>query len=188
MKKILIILFFLFLFSCQPIEKIENVVFDNSQLSKFDIFSNSIEIKINFEKKISEPYIGHTLKISPTQRIINWINDNFNQVGNENKFNITILDASLIKTEFKNKEAKNFDEKNNYKYELFFLLEFNLYDDYDNLISSTLVETARSTTSGIYISIQDKENIIDDLIYYSLVDLSEESKNLLTKYMSDYIL
>ena len=73
-------------------------------------------------------------------------------------------------------------------YELFYLLEFNLFDDSGNLVVSTLVETSRSTTSGIYISIQEKDNIIDDLIYNSLVDISNETKKLLTKYMANYIL
>ena len=57
-----------------------------------------------------------------------------------------------------------------------------------NLIATTLVEASRSTTSGLYISIQEKENIINDLVYQSLNDLSDESKLLLTKYMGDYIL
>ncbi len=189
MKKLITILFFLLAsISCQPIEKIDQVVFDNSQFSHFNILSTSIEIKEIFEKKISDPYIGHTLKINPSQRIINWVNDNFKSIGSENIFNVTILDASITQTQFENKEAKNFDEKNNYKYELFYLLEFNLFDDSKKLVASTLVETSRSTTSGLYISIQEKENIINDLIYNSLVDISNESKKLLTNYMGNYIL
>ena len=73
-------------------------------------------------------------------------------------------------------------------YELFYLLEFSLFDDSGNLVASTLVETSRSTTSGVYISIQEKDNIIDDLIYRSLVDISNETKKLLTDYMNSYIL
>jgi len=189
MKKIIIIFFiYLINYGCQPIEKIDQVVFDNSQFSTFDILSSSIEIKENFEKKISDPYIGHTLKVSPAQRMINWVNDNFQAIGNENELNIIIFDATLTQIKFENKEAKNFDEKNNYKYELFYLVEFNLYDESKNLIASTLAETSRTTTSGIYISIQEKENILNDLIYQSLVDISKESKELLTNYMSDYIL
>ena len=46
----------------------------------------------------------------------------------------------------------------------------------------------RSTTSGSYISIQEKERIIEDLIYLGIDDLSNETKRLLLKYMSDYIL
>ena len=188
MKKILCILLFIFTISCQPIEQLPEIVFDNTQLSKFKILAKSIEIKTNFEKKISDPYIGHTLETEPSQRIVNWVNDNFKTMGNENKFEVLILDASLLKTEIENKDAKNFDQKNNYKYELLYLIEFSLFDDANNLVSSTLVEAIRSTTSGIYISLQEKQKIIDDLIYLSLLDLSQETLQLLKKYMSDYIL
>ena len=189
MKKFMIILLFLFIvIACQPIEKVNHVVFDNSQFAHFNILSTSVDINEIFEKKISDPYIGHTLKVNPSERIINWINDNFKPIGNENIFNVTILDASITQTQFENKDSKNFDEKNNYIYELFYLLEFSLFDDSGNLVASTLVETSRSTTSGIYISIQEKDNIIDDLIYNSLVDISNETKKLLTSYMTDYLL
>ena len=140
------------------------------------------------KKKISDPYIGHTLEINPSERILSWINDNFKPIGNENNFNVTILDASITQTQFENKKAKNFDEKSNYIYELFYLIEFSLFDNSGNLLASTLVETSRSTTSGIYISIQEKENIIDDLIYNSLVDISNETNKLLINYMANYIL
>ena len=188
MNKVLSFCLFIFIISCQPIEKINEVVFDNSQLAKYEILSKVIEKKTTFQKKISEPYIGHTLSIDPSQRIINWINDNFKAIGNENKFEVVILDASLLKTEFKNKDAKNFDEKINYKYELFYLIEFNLYDNSNNLVVSTSVETIRSTTSSLNISLQKKEKIIDDLVYLSLIDLSFKSHQLLKIYMRDYIL
>ena len=189
MKKIIIILFLaIVICSCQPIEKIDQVVFDNNQLAQFNIISDSIEITENFEHKISNPYIGHTLKINPSQRIINWVNDNFKPIGNENYFNVTILDASLTQIQFENKEANNFNEKNNYKYELFYLVEYSLFDDYYNVLASTLVETSRSTTSGLYISIHEKENIINDLIYQGLLDISNESEKLLSEYMGDFII
>ncbi len=188
MKKLIFIVPFIFILACQPIEKNQQVVFDNNQFTKFDILSKKIEIKKIFEKKISDPYIGYTLKISPDQRIINWITDNFNPIGNENNFIVNILDASIIQTEFKIDDAKNFDEKNNFKYEVFYLVEFNLFDNTNNLIASTLVEITRSTTSGVYISIQDKENIINDLVYLALLDLTNESKILILKYMEDYVL
>ena len=188
MKRIFYIIPFIFILTCQPIEKNQQVVFDNNQFTKFDILSKKIEIKKIFEKKITDPFIGHTLKVSPDQRIINWINDNFKAIGSENNFVVNILDASIIQTEFKIDDAKNFDEKNNFKYEIFYLVEYNLFDNTNNLIASTLVEITRSTTSGVYISIQDKENIINDLIYQGLVDLSNESKILISKYMADYIL
>ena len=96
------------------IRKSKNIVFDNNQFAHFNILSTSIEIKEIFEKKISDPYIGHTLKVNPSERIINWINENFKPIGNENIFNVTILDASITQIQFENKEAKNFDEKKNY--------------------------------------------------------------------------
>ena len=156
MRKFKIILSFLFfIFACQPIEQINKIVFDNNQFANFNILSSSVEIDEIFEKKISEPFIGYTLPIDPSQRIVNWVNSNFKPIGNENIFIVSILDASITQIEFENKLAKNFDEKNNYKYELFYLLEFNLFDDSKNLIASTLVEISRSTTSGMYISIQE---------------------------------
>ncbi len=188
MKKLFFLFSILFIFSCQPVEQLDSIVFDNQQLSKFDVSSKTIEIKEIFEKKFSDPYIGHTLEVDPSQRIISWVNDNFKSIGNENLFIISILDASLLQTEFENTQAKNFDEKVNYKYQLFYLIEFNLFDDSRNLIATTLVETSRSTTSGMYISINEKDNIINDLIYQSLEDLASESEILLKKYMDDYIL
>ena len=189
MKKLtLSFLFLLTLIACQPIEKVNYIVFDNNQFAYFDILSTSIEIKQIFENKISDPYIGHTLKINPSERIINWIKENFKPIGNENKYIVTILDASITQKQIENIEAKNFDEKKNYKYELFYLLEFSLFDDSANLVASTLVETSRSTTSGIYISIQEKNNIIDDLIYNSIIDVSNETKKLLGTYMTNYLL
>ena len=188
MKKLFLLFSILFIFSCQPVEQLDSIVFDNQQLSKFDVSSKTIEIKEIFEKKFSDPYIGHTLEVDPSQRIISWVNDNFKSIGNENIFIVSILDASLLQTEFENTQAKNFDEKINYKYELFYLIEFNLLDDSKNLIATTLVETSRSTTSGMYISINEKENIINDLIYQSLEDLTSETETLLKKYMDEYIL
>ena len=112
MKKFIIILLFLLtVIACQPIEKLNHIVFDNSQFAHFNILSTSINIDEIFEKKISDPYIGHTLKVNPSERIINWINDNFKPIGNENIFNVTILDASITQNLFENKDAKNFDEK-----------------------------------------------------------------------------
>ena len=186
--KILSLILILFIISCQPVEKLDSIVFDNNQFTKFDIVSSNIEINQIFEKKFSDPYIGHTLKVEPSQRIISWVNDNFKSVGNENVFVISILDASLSQTEFKNTEAKNFDEKINYKYDLLYLIEFNLLNDSRDLIATTVVETSRSTTSGLHISIHEKENIINDLIYQSLNDLSSESNTLLKQYMSEFIL
>ena len=186
--KIFSLFLIFFIVACQPIEKLDSIVFDNKQFTRFDIAASTIEINEIFEKNFSDPFIGHTLKVDPSQRIISWVNDNFKSVGNENIFVVSILDASLSQTEFENTEAKNFDEKINYKYDLFYLIEFNLFNDSRDLIATTVVESSRSTTSGLYISIHEKENIINDLIYQSLNDLSSESKILLKQYMSAFIL
>ena len=42
MKNKIFLLIFVFILSCQPIEKIEKIVFDNNQLSKFNIVSKLI--------------------------------------------------------------------------------------------------------------------------------------------------
>ena len=102
MKKIIFLFLIFSILSCQPVEKLDTIVFDNNQLSKFDILSNTIEINEIFEKKFSEPFIGHTIEVDPAQRIINWLNDNFRAIGNENVFVISIIDASLTQTEFEN--------------------------------------------------------------------------------------
>ncbi len=120
MKKLFLLFAILFIHSCQTIEKVDSIVFDNQQLSKFDISSNTIEIKEVFEKKFSDPYIGHTLEVDPSQRIISWVNDNFKSIGNENISIVSILDSSLLQTEFENTQAKNSDEKINYKYSPFY--------------------------------------------------------------------
>ena len=77
--------------------------------------------------------------------------------------------------------SKVHDKNNEYNNEY-------IYDNSNNLIASTLVEIERTTTSGVYISIQEKENIINDLIYLSLLDLSNEPQKLIIKYMGNYIL
>ena len=179
---------FFILLSCQPIEIIEPVVFDNDQLSTISVNAENIEIQQIYEPIFIDPYIDYSLKSPPIDRLKSWIQANINSFGNNNKLKIDILDASIKKIEEQDLEAKKFEEKYIYKYELFYLIEFNLYDDSRNLVASTLVENSRSTTSGLLISIQEREKIIDDLVYQGLNDISNESKLLLIKYMGDFIL
>ena len=79
-KLIILILLFGLISSCQTVEKTELVVFDYNQFPKFDILCNSIEILDSFERKISEPFIGYTLEPNPSDRITNWINENFKAI------------------------------------------------------------------------------------------------------------
>ena len=180
--------FFFVLLSCQPIEIIEPVVFDNNQLSSISINAKNIEIKQTYEPKFTDPYIDHSLEQPPIERIKSWIQTNVNTFGNKNELKINILDASIKKIEEQNLKAKKFEATDIYKYELFYLIEFSLYDDTSYLIASTIVESFRSTTSGRFISILETEKIIDDLILESLRDITKESKRLIILYMSDYIL
>ena len=180
--------FFFVLLSCQPIEIIEPVVFDNDQLSSISINAGNIEIEQTYESKFADPYIDHSLKYPPVERLKSWIQTNVNTFGKKNELKINILDASIKKIEEQNLKAKKFEETDIYKYELFYLIEFSLYDDTSYLIASTIVESFRSTTSGRFISILETEKIIDDLILESLRDITKESKRLINLYMSEYIL
>ena len=76
--KFFVIFFLIFLWSCQPIEKIEPVVFDNSQLSNISITASEIEVINRYESKFSDDYIDHSLKIPPINRIQAWFSENVN--------------------------------------------------------------------------------------------------------------
>ena len=182
-----LVLFFI-LISCQPIEIIEPVVFDNDHLSTISVNAKNIEIKQIYEAKFIDPYIGNSLDYPPVKRLKSWIQSNIKPFGKNNKLKINILDASIKKIEEQDLKAKKFQEREIYKYEVFYLIEFNLYDDSNYLIASTMVESFHSTTSGRFISILKAEKIIDDLILKSLRDITKESKRLLNLYMSDYVI
>ena len=98
-----------------------------------------------------------------------------------------IIDASIFKKEIDNINAKKYEEKTIFQYEIFYLVEYELYDDSDFLIANTLVESTRSTTSQKYISINESEIIINELLLNALKDFTKETKLLLSMYMSEYI-
>ena len=176
------------LFSCKPVEVIQPVVFDNSQLPQISIVAENLEINQIYESIFSDPYIGHSLKFPPLARLNNWINSNIKIIGSENSLKINIIDASIKRFEVQDKEAKTYEEKDIYQYEIYYLIEYNLYNDSNYLIANTSVESFRSTTSGRYISITEKERIIDDLVLESLRDITKESEKLITEYMKDYVI
>ena len=93
------LVFFFVLLSCQPIEIIEPVVFDNDQLSSISINAKNIEIEQTYEPKFVDPYIDYSLKHPPVERIKSWIQTNINSFGKNNQLKINILDASIKKTE-----------------------------------------------------------------------------------------
>ena len=101
--------------------------------------------------------------------------------------NINILDSSISKNEIENTDAKKYEEKTIFKYELFFLVEYELYDDSGFLKANTTVETSRSTTSQKYISLNETEIIINDLLFQTMNDYINETKNQLSIYMVNYL-
>ena len=58
MKKLSFIFNFIH-FSCQPVEQLESIVFDNQQLSKFDVSSKTIEIEEILKKVFRSLYWAH---------------------------------------------------------------------------------------------------------------------------------
>ena len=116
-----------------------------------------------------------------------WNSQNILKLGNENKLVINILDASIKKTEIMNVDAKKYEEKTVFKYEVSYLVEYELYDSSSYLIANTTVETSRSTTSQKYISLNETEIIINDLLVSAMKDYINETKNQLSIYMKDYL-
>ena len=190
-KKILIILIILsqyVLISCQSKEALENIVFDNSQFKYINIYSSKKVINQVYQTKFLEPYIDHSLVKSPSDRFSLWAEENIKTFGNENKLYINILEASLKRTEVENKSIKKYQEKIIYYFELNYLVEFLLYDENNDILATTIVETNRSTTSSKFISILESEKLIDELILNSLIDLTLESEKLIKIHMSKFIL
>ncbi len=186
--KYLCILIFVFVSACKNANIPESVVFDNNRLAKISIDAEILKINKIYKSIYSEPYIDHSLLNPPIQRLERWIEDNISIFGLENKLEINILDASIKQTEIQNENSKQFEGNKIFKYELFYLVEYNLLSNADYLIATTTVESKRTTTSGKYISIIEKEKIIDKLIWESLEAISNQSNVLLKKYMQDYIL
>ena len=121
-------------------------------------------------------------------RIKNWLDENINIFGSQNKLTINIVDASLTRIERKNESKKKYEEKTEFFYEMRYMLEFVLYDDNDLILATTIVEAKHSTTSGKFISLNEKEKIINTLILDTLIDVSLKSKELLKEYMFEFML
>ena len=86
------------------------------------------------------------------------------------------------------KTKKKYQEKTEIFYEIYFLIEFVLYDDNNFTRATIKAETNRTTTSSKFISLSEKERILDTLILDSLIDISLESDELLKTHMSEYLL
>ena len=166
--------------SCQPVEILRPIEIDTSNLDTISIYSKNIEINKKYNSIFSQNNIEEQIQKSPIDVIVEWHNKNILKIGNENKLVINILDASIIKKEIENVDAKKYGEKTIFKYELFFLVEYELYDDSGFLEANTTVETSRSTTSQKYISLNEVELIINDLLIKAMKDYINEAKNQLS--------
>ena len=72
LKNIIIISFvFSFLFSCQSVEILDDVVFDNNLLTKININAEQKYINDIYEINYVDPYIDHSITHPPLLRIKN---------------------------------------------------------------------------------------------------------------------
>ena len=184
-------LFFFFtlgIFSCQPIEILNKIVFDYKLLPTIEISAKQINIIDLHESKYVEPYIDYSLNNPPSEYLIKWFKNNIDNIGVQNKLVINILDASLKKTEILNEKAKKYEEQSIFLFELNFLVQYTLFDDSDFILAKTIVEANRTTTSGKFISIMESNLIIDNLILESLRDFSSKSDELIQVYMRNFVL
>ena len=183
----LVVIIFLYLLSCQPVEIIEPVNFDYSKLDKISISANEIIINSEYKPKFSNKNIEDQIPNPPINIIKEWNNQNILNFGKENKLIINILDASIIKQEVNNIEAEKYEEKTVFKYKIFFLVEYELYDNSNFLIANTTVESSRSTTSKKYISLNERDIVINNLLHDALKDFIKETKSMMNTYMFGYI-
>ena len=186
LKNSLIVILF-FVLSCQPVEILKPVETDISNLEKISINTKVLEINNKYNPIFAKNNIEDQIQNQPIDIIIKWNNENIIKLGNENKLVINILDASITKNEVENIDAKKYEEKTIFKYELFFLVEYELYDNSGFLKANTTVETSRSTTSQKYISLNETEIIINDLLFQTMKDYINETKNQLSIYMGNYL-
>ena len=186
LKNSLIVISF-FILSCQPIEILKPVKIDISTFDTISLNTKEIEINSKYDPFFAKNNIEDQIKNPPINIMINWNNENIKKLGNENKLVINILDASITKNEVENIDAKKYEEKTIFKYELFFLVEYELYDNSGFLKANSTVENSRSTTSKKYISLNETEIIINDLLFLAMKDYIKEAKNQLSVYMKDYL-
>ena len=77
---------------------------------------------------------------------------------------------------------------NEVRYDLKYELVFSIYNDNNARVAHPVVKATRSTTSLSSISLYERDQILDDLVYKSLKDLAFKSEELSKKYLSEYSL
>ena len=184
-----ILLIFLFaVSSCNKIEVLDEIVFDYDQLPKIVFSAEQKKVIETYETIFSDPFIDYSLPKPPKEHLKSWIESNFAIIGTKNKLIINIIDSSLTKSEVANANAKKYEEKTIYLFEINYLAEYILYDDSNAILSSTTVETKRSITSGKFISLMESDRIIESLILDALTDFAKKTEELIKIHMSGYIL
>lgn len=190
-------LFYLFLLillvqSCKTIEKPYDIIFDYTQFQKLTFLTGEIEIQNTYNPKYEKPYLDHLLINSPYKRLSDWMNNNIKGFGIENKLVILIKDASIQSSEIESdtKIAGIIKKPNEIKYILNFEVMFIIYNDLNSLIGKTNVKVNRTTTSASSseISLAERDQILEDLIYNSLTDFTIKSNESVNKYLKKYIL
>ena len=113
--KIKVIFFILFfIFSCQPVEVLNEVIFEYNQLPKISINAKENLINEVYEINYVDPYIDHSIKNPPILRLKDWISQNISIFASQNRLIINIVDSSLKKTERENKNKKNIKRRQSF--------------------------------------------------------------------------
>ena len=187
---LLIIISLTFLASCQKILIIDEVVFDDTQLNIFSFNAAEKEIKITYASSFNDPFIEHVLKISPDKRALSWLENNINNFGTMNQILVDIQQASIVRKEIftEKKVAGVIKKQGEYLYELNFIVFFNLLNDDKKILATSNAEVVRTTTSSKFISLNERDHILNRLTLDSLKDLSNQSLELLKIHMSEYML
>ena len=186
----IVIISLLVLSSCQNTQLLEDVVFDNSLLNKITVNAENKEINASYETTFDEPFIDHVMETLPTTRIISWLENNISNFGTENKLVIDIQNAAIARKDINSKinVAGIVKKQNEYLYELNLEVFFILYNDSSQILATTKTEVLHSTTSSKFISLNEREQILDNLTKDALKELSNKSVELLKLHMSEYIL
>ena len=185
-----VIISLLVLSSCQNTQLLEDVVFDNSLLNKITVNAENKEINVSYETTLDEPFIDHVMETLPTTRIIFWLENNISNFGTENKLVIDIQNASIVRKDINSERnvAGIVKKQNEYLYELNLEVFFILYNDSSQILATTKTEVLHSTTSSKFISLNERDRILDNLTKDALKELSNKSVELLKLHMSAYIL
>ena len=187
-KNIIIFLLFFLFTSCQSAKNTKEVIFDNSNMAKINFHAEKININNNYDMKLADSYIDYNIEKPPIFYLNGWIDENISYFGSENLLVINILQASLSKIERKIENNKNYVNQNEFYYELIYQIEFKILDDKFNILAKILSEVKRSTTSSNFISLNEEQQIIDNLILNSLTDLSFKTQELVQEHMYQYML